>query len=391
MPKEYRKFDAAFKVNVVRLSYEKKCLKDFAAELDIDQNVLSRWRREYKKFGTGSFPGIGYPRVHPDNKKLFELEKRSKKSDLRLEILKKGTPYLFQGKPALYAFIKDNEDKYIIKLMCEILGICKRIYFKWKKTGIPKKHLYVALLKEEITGIFLSSKKEYGRDKITKELNKRGFKIAPRMVSNYMQLLGLRSRSKRKFKATTDSKHNYYTAPNILNQQFKPDSPSQAWVSDITYIQTKSRFLYLTIIMDLYDRKIVGWSLSGSLHTKTTILPAWEMAVAKRKVINGLIFHSDRGVQYANRAFAARLNSYQCVRSMSRKGSHLDNAVAESFFSSFKRELIYQKTDLLNEPELKEEIADYIENWYNKKRIHSTLDYKTIEQFNAGEEQGSNI
>lgn len=385
MAKERRKFDAAFKMTAVSLSYEKKCLKDFAEELKIDQSVLCRWRAEYKKFGTGSFPGIGYPRVHPDKRKLYELEKKSKKSDIRLEILKKGTPYLFKGKLRIYAFIKDNENRYTIKQMCEILGICKRLYFKWKKNGIPKKHRYVAFLKEEITSIFLSSQKEYGRDKIAKELNKRGFKIAPRQVSNYMRLLGLRSRSKRRFKVTTDSKHNYFTAPNILNRKFKADSPSQAWVSDITYIQTKSGFLYLTIIMDLYDRQIVGWSLSGSLFTKATTLPAWEMAVTKRKVLNGMIFHSDRGVQYANRVFTAQLNSYNCVRSMSRKGSHLDNAVAESFFSTFKRELIYPKIKLLNQTELKEEIVEYIENWYNKKRIHSTLNYKTIEQFNACE------
>lgn len=385
MAKERRKFDAAFKINAVSLSFEKKCLKDFAEELKINQTVLSRWRAEYKKFGTGSFPGIGYAKVHPDNRKLYELEKKSKKSDIRLEILKKGTPYLFKGKLRVYAFIKDNENRYTIEQMCEILGICKRMYFKWKKNGIPKKHRHVALLKEEITSIFLSFKKEYGRNKIAKELNKRGFKIAPRQVSNYMRLLGLRSRSKRRFKVTTDSKHNYFTAPNILNRKFKTDKPSLAWVSDITYIQTKSGFLYLTIIMDLHDRQIVGWSLSGSLYTKTTTLPAWEMAVAKRKVLNGMIFHSDRGVQYANRAFTAQLNSYNCIRSMSRKGCHLDNAVAESFFSTFKRELIYPKTKLLNQTELKEEIADYIENWYNKKRIHSTLNYKTIEQFNACE------
>jgi putative transposase len=135
MANERRKFDAAFKINAVSLSFEKKSLKDFAEELKINQTVLSRWRAEYKKFGTGSFPGIGYAKVHPDNRKLYELEKKSKKSDIRLEILKKGTPYLFKGKLRVYAFIKDNENSYTIEQMCEILGICKRMYFKWKKTG----------------------------------------------------------------------------------------------------------------------------------------------------------------------------------------------------------------------------------------------------------------
>lgn len=382
MTREYRKFDFLFKENAVRLSYERKCLKDLAAELKIDPSVLCRWRREYNKFGAGSFPGPGYIRVHPDTKKLFELEKKSRISDLRLEILKYATPYLFKGKLTAYEFIKDNEKKYSIEQMCKVLGICNRIYFKWKKNGIPKKHRQVALLKEEITSIFINSKRRYGRDKITIELNKRGVKISPRQVSNYMHLLGLRSRAKRKFKVTTDSKHNYFTASNILNQQFKVGVPSKVWVSDITYIQTKAGFLYLTIIMDLYDRKIIGWSLSSSLFTKTTTLPAWEMAVTRREVLNGLIFHSDRGVQYANKAFTARLDFHNCIRSMSRKGNSLDNAVAESFFSSFKRELIYQNIKMLTQTEMKEKIEEYIENWYNKKRIHSALNYKTIEQFN---------
>lgn len=382
MPKKYRKFDYIFKENAVRMTYEKKSLKELAEKLKIDPSVLCRWRREYTKFGTGSFSGSGYSRVHPDDKELFELEKKSRKSDLRLEILKNGTPYLFKGKLTVYEFIKDNENKYSITQMCKVLGICERIYFKWKKNGIPKKHVQVALLKEEITSIFLNSKKCYGRDKITIELNRRGFKIAPRQVSNYMQLLGLRSRAKRKFTVTTDSKHNYFIAPNILNQQFKVDMPCKVWVSDITFIHTKAGFLYLTIIMDLYDRKIIGWSLSSCLSTQTTTLAAWEMAVARREALGGLIFHSDRGVQYANKAFTARLDLHKCIRSMSRKGNSLDNAVAESFFSSIKRELIYQNTKMLTPTEMKKRIAGYIENWYNKKRIHSTLNYKTIEQFN---------
>jgi transposase InsO family protein len=135
--------------------------------------------------------------------------------------------------------------------------------------------------------------------------------------------------------------------------------------------------------MDLYDRKIISWSLGSRLSTIRTTLPAWEMAITNRKVSNGLIFHSDRGVQYANRAFRNKLDSYKCIRSMSRKGDHLDNAVSESFFSSLKRELLDQGSNLLTRKQMKAEIFEFIENWYNKKRIHSTLNNKTIEQFNT--------
>ena len=179
---------------------------------------------------------------------------------------------------------------------------------------------------------------------------------------------------------------------NILNRQFTPCLPSKAWVSDITYIHTKEGFLYLTTVIDLYDRKIIGWSLSETMSTQDTILSAWRMATRNRNVEQGLIFHSDRGVQYANNKFANVLNSYKKItRSMSRKGNCWDNAVAESFFKSLKIELIYGNK-LISKKQMKLEIFEYIEIWYNKKRRHcfassskalgSALKYATIDEFN---------
>lgn len=267
--------------------------------------------------------------------------------------------------------------------MCKVLAVGYGRYHRWRKNGDSKKQQQIALLKKDITSIFFTFKKHYGKIKITKELHNLGYKIDHRQVSFYMKQLGLRRIAKRKFKVTTDSNHNYHTPPNVLNRKFNINMPSKAWVSDITYIQTNKGFLYLTIIMDLYDRKIVGWSLSSNLSTQKTTLAAWDMAVINRAVTNGLIFHSDRGVQYANKAFAKKLDSFKCIRSISRKGDHLDNAVSESFFSSFKRELIDRKSNLIAPKQMKAEIFEFIENWYNKKRIHSALNYKTIEQFNT--------
>jgi putative transposase len=157
--------------------------------------------------------------------------------------------------------------------MCKVLDVGIGRY-KMEKKGISEKQKAIILLKEEISSIFFSFKKLYGRNKITQELHKRGYKICEKQVSFYMRQLGLRRIPKRKFKVTTDSKHNYYTAPNILNRNFKIDAPSKVWVSDITYIQTNKGFLYLTIIMDLYDRKIIGWTLSSDLSTEKTTLVA---------------------------------------------------------------------------------------------------------------------
>ena len=154
---------------------------------------------------------------------------------------------------------------------------------------------------------------------------------------------------------------------NVLNRNFIADKSSKAWVSDITYIHTKEGFLYLTTIIDLYDRKIIGWSLSKGMSTEETSLAAWKMAVKNRKIVDGLIFHSDRGVQYASKKFANTVEFYGVTRSMSRRGNCWDNAVAESFFKSLKTELIYGNK-LITKEKMELEIFEYIEVWYNKKK-----------------------
>jgi transposase InsO family protein len=196
-----------------------------------------------------------------------------------------------------------------------------------------------------------------------------------------MKELGLRSKLSKKFKVTTDSKHNYLVVDNVLDRGFTVAHPSRVWVSDMTYIQTKEGFLYLTTIIDLYDRKMIGWSLSNGMSTDETTLAAWKMAIRNRSVQKGLIFHSDRGIQYANKKFANTIESYGIIRSMSRKGNCWDNAVAESFFKSLKTELIYSNK-LITKKQMELEIFEYIEIWYNKKRRHGALNYKTIEEFN---------
>lgn len=167
----------------------------------------------------------------------------------------------------------------------------------------------------------------------------------------------------------------------MLNRDFKSAKAGQKWVSDITYIKTNEGFMYLTIILDLYDRKIIGCSLSDEMSTEKTSLTAWKMALMNRKIENNLIFHSDRGIQYVNNKFANTLKSSPVIRSMSGKGNCWDNAVAESFFKTLKTELIYGNKRI-NKQQMKLEIFQYIEIFYNKKRRHRFLNYKTIEEFN---------
>ena len=282
----------------------------------------------------------------------------------------------------IYDFIKNNEKVFPIEKMCQVLQVSSSGYYRWKRKIISNRILKMNLIKEKITSIYFESKQRYGSPRIAIELKSLDYKISRITVAKYMKQLGLKSKLSKKFKITTDTKHNYLTVENVLNRQFTPSLPSKVWVSDITYIHTKEGFLYLTTVIDLYDRKIIGWSLSQTMSTQDTILQAWRMATRNRNVEKGLIFHSDRGVQYANNKFANVLNSYKKItRSMSRKGNCWDNAVAESFFKSLKTELIYGNK-LISKEQMKLEVFEYIEIWYNKKRRHSALNYATIDEFN---------
>ncbi|KFF03195.1 IS3 family transposase [Flavobacterium reichenbachii] len=381
--KKRRIYDRTFKENAVKQTYErgKSQTKFIAEELGITAKILSRWRQEYKKFGTGSFCGAGYLRLTPEQTIIANLEKKIKDSKITLEILKKGTEPASQGYVKTKDFIENNKSKFSIIKMCTVLEVSRTTYYNRKKQELSDTETRIILYKEEITSIFYEFKKKYDGVKITKELQRRGFKIQYPSVKFYMKMLGLRSKVKRKFKVTTDSYHNHYVSPNLLNRVFTVGEPASAWVSDITYIQTIIGFMYLTIIMDLFDRKIIGWSLSYGMSTRQTTLRAWKMAVKNRKITKELIFHSDRGVQYANKMFTNTLDSNKLVRrSMSGRGNSTDNAVCESFFNFFKAELLVGN-DLVSRKQMKVQVYEYIENWYNKKRRHTFLGFKTIAEF----------
>lgn len=378
-----RFFDSAFKEKAVLISYQRSNISQLEREMLIPSGFLHGWRNTFDKFGVGCFCGKGSIRLDPERQKIYELERKCFQAELHLEILKKSYPYQKKGPLAVFEFVKENELNFPLYKMCMALKISESSYRLWKKQPVSETKKRIISLKAKISSIFLESSKRYGCVKIAKDLTDGGTKISYTQVGLYMAQMGLRPKAKRKFKTTTNSKHNFYTSPNVLNQQFKVRGASMVWVSDITYIQTSKRFLYLTIIMDLYDRKIIGWSLSSTMTAEKTSLKAWEMAIDNRNISEGLIFHSDRGVQYACKAFTSRIDSYKIItRSMSRKENSLDNAPAESFFRTFKRELIYH-SKLASKEETKEIVIDYIENWYNRIRIHSALNYQTIEEFNA--------
>lgn len=237
-------------------------------------------------------------------------------------------------------------------------------------------------LQAQIQAIYTASGKRYGSPKIHKELLSQGVKVSRPLVARLMKKAGLRSIVKRKYKMTTDSKHTYPVMPNLLNRAFSADKKNIKWVSDITYIKTKEGFLYLTVILDLFDRQVVGWAMSESLRAQDTTMAALKMAVHEQSITKKqqVLFHSDRGSQYACKEFARLAKSYDLKRSMSGKGSCYDNAVAESFFKSIKVELIYHH-QFENRQDAQLAIFDYIHTFYNTKRRHQYLNYLNMNEF----------
>ncbi|KEO71588.1 integrase, partial [Anditalea andensis] len=264
--------------------------------------------------------------------------------------------------------------------MCKVFGVCRSGFYAWLHRKPSPRSKEQEVLTKQIQELYTQSKGRYGSPKITMDLRDRGFKVSRPRVARIMKANRLKSITIRKFKVcTTDFNHGFRISPNILDRNFSPVKASEAWVSDITYIRTKEGWLYLTIIMDLYDRRIIGWSMATSMHASQTVVPAWRMAQINRPFFKGLIFHSDRGVQYACREFRAELDMEKVIQSMSRKGNCWDNAVAESFFKILKAETKYQIYESLKQA--KQELFEFIEIWYNRKRIHSAIGYLSPEQF----------
>ncbi|MMZ59680.1 IS2 transposase TnpB [compost metagenome] len=266
--------------------------------------------------------------------------------------------------------------------MCRVLEVSRSGYYKWKSAKPSQQELRKARIMERIRFHFYDNKKRYGSPKITKLLHQENCEITERTVSNYMNEMGLRSCVARKFKVrTTDSNHDFPIAPNVLDQKFKVNEPNKVWVADITYIRCTERRLYLASIMDLCTREIVGWRL-GERMTTELVLGALDDAYAAKKPKRKVLHHSDRGSQYASDEYRKRLKTLRMKASMSRKGNCYDNACIESFHSILKKELIYC-TKFKTQQQAYDEIFEYIEFFYNRKRIHGALGYMSPVRFAA--------
>lgn len=260
--------------------------------------------------------------------------------------------------------------------MCTVFKVSRSGYYAWLNRGTSKREEENKMLLKKIKKIHEESSQTYGSPRITEELKNMSIFVSRCRVARIMKKAGIQSKIKKKYVVTTDSKHSYPVAPNLLERNFQVEKPGKVWVSDITYIRADKKWIYLTVVIDLFDRKIIGWSVSTSLDAKSTTIPALYMALLIRMKDPKLIFHSDQGIQYACEEFTKRLKKENIIQSMSRKGDCWDNAVAESFFKSIKIENIYTIQKKPAE-QMKRNIFWYIEAWYNRKRRHSSLNYLT--------------
>ena len=257
--------------------------------------------------------------------------------------------------------------------MCKVLGVSKSGYYGWRNRPLSEQAKRRQELTKEVKRVHAESNQIYGSPKIYNQLKNEGIKTSERTVQRIMSDESIRSKTVKKFKATTNSDHNHLIYPNILNQDFTTTAPGEVWVADITYVWTKEGWLYLASVMDLYSRRIIGFNM-GSRLTKELAIMALERAMINQPPRKGLIHHSDRGSQYASIEYTDKLKDAKITISMSGRGNCYDNACIESFHSALKKELIYQKKYQTRD-EAKISIFDYLVGFYNSRRIHSTLGY----------------
>ena len=268
--------------------------------------------------------------------------------------------------------------------MCRVLGVSRSGYYAWEARKPSERAREDEAIGAEIRAVHAKSRGRYGSPRVHAALRAKGRRVARKRVERLMREAGLRARRKRRFRRTTDSAHSLPLAPNLLARDFTASAPNRAWVGDITYLWTAQGWLYLAVLIDLFSRRVVGWALSERIDEQLA-LDALNMALHTRRPPRGLVHHTDRGSQYASRAYRAVLRAAGIRRSMSRKGDCWDNAVAESFFAALKEELV-EDVETLTRAEARKVVFEYIESFYNRERLHSTNAYTSPVNFEVATE-----
>ncbi|NND96103.1 MAG: IS3 family transposase [Pirellulaceae bacterium] len=370
-----RTFSREFKLAAVKkviehgLSYAQ-----VAKDLGVRDSMIRKWKKGFDQDGTLQAAVTSSNSVEDELKRLREENRQ-----LRMErdIFKKSDGLFRQRKRLRLQFIQRHRDLWPIAVLCRVLDVTRAAYYRFAGRSISASETK----QEEITRLIKQIRSEkhhdaYGSPRMHRELVRRGIKCCRNTVAKCMRRAGIRANRRTKFRiSTTDSNHDQPVAANLLNQDFSTETINQVWLTDITYIATKEGFTYLCAIVDLHSRKIVGWSTSRTIDSEL-VLAAMNQAIALRDPKAGLIVHSDRGSQYASEAFRHRLAKHGIIQSMSRRGNCYDNAPMESFFKSYKTEEVNDELYATHEQATRG-ASDYIERFYNPRRLHSSLNYQS--------------
>ncbi|MBK6917963.1 MAG: IS3 family transposase [Deltaproteobacteria bacterium] len=366
-----RSFTAEFKAEVVRLvNAGGKSIAQVAAELDLEQTAVRAWVKQ-AEVDAGQQPAGQGPLTTDERDELRRLRRENKRLEMEREILKKANGLLRQGELVRFEFIQAERANFPVAMMCRLLEVSRSGFYASRRRPPSARSAETVRLEVAIAVAHSTSRKTYGSPRVHAEVRAAGWAVGRKRVAAIMRRKGLVGRARRRFRRTTEVDPNLAIAPNILDREFRMSAPNQTWATDITYVRTWEGWLYLAVVIDLFSRRVVGWAVADHIRTELC-LDALSMAIGRRLPDAGLVHHSDRGCQYASDDYRRILRRHGLTCSMSRKGNCWDNAVAESFFSGLKTELIYRHA-YRTRADAAKAITEWIEVFYNRHRRHSTL------------------
>jgi putative transposase len=290
---------------------------------------------------------------------------------------------------SLFRFVDAEKARFPVSLLCKMVGVSKSGYYAWKARPPSKRSREDAILTEKIREVHRRSRETYGYPRVHAELRSLGVRCGLRRVAQLMRRAGLRGCMRGRKRRTTRRDPRAVPAADLVKRNFRATAPDKLWTADITYLRTDEGFLHLAFVLDVYSRRIVGWSMAVHLRTEL-VVDALEMAVWRRKPAAGLVHHSDRGTQYTALSFGKRLEEAGIIPSMGRAGSALDNAISESFVSTLKCELVHGRRFPTREA-ARSAVFEYLEAFYNRRRLHSSLGYMSPENYEETMREGAAV
>ncbi|PZN98055.1 MAG: IS3 family transposase [Alphaproteobacteria bacterium] len=366
-----RQFSREFKVEAVKLVRERGVsVAQAARDLDLHVNVLRKWVRDHDADPPSAFPGHG--QMKPEQLEIERLRREVTKLKAERDILKKGRGLLREGPDVRFGFIAKHRGVWPVAWLCEALGVSRSGFHAWLGRVPSARARSDEILGTKVRASFIASYRTYGARRVWHDLLAEGHSCGLHRIERLMRQQALKARPRRRGLPRDDGQRSVI-AGNVLDRQFSAEAPNQKWIADFTYIWTAEGWLYVAAVIDLFSRRVVGWSMSATM-TAQLVTDALIMAIWRRGAPDALLHHSDQGSQYTSEQFQRLMADNGVTCSMSRSGNVWDNAAMESFFSSLKTERIARKT-YRTRNQAKAEVFDYIERFYNPTRRHSTLGY----------------